>query len=143
MNQSLGKLIQDAIKEGKLSSTITPFELKKFFNENKNVEVATKEVIEDVVNEDEMEEPEEITVDEFELLIDVTGANKYSIEVKQDGEVIEDPEGDGYAVSNGSEIEIKAVNGKKVLSYTYKVDSNRSLLFDFKSKEVIEKDDRV
>ena len=131
MNQSLGKLIQDAIKDGSLRSDVTPLGLKKFFNENA--------IVEEVIDE----EPEEITIDEHELLIEVVGASKYNVEVKQDDEVIKDPEGDGYAVSTGSNIDIEVTSGKKRLVYSYQVSSNRDIIFDLKNKEVVDRDDRV
>ena len=77
------------------------------------------------------------------MLIEVVGAGKYKVEVKQDDEVIEDPEGDGYAVSTGSNIDIEVTSGKKKLVYSYQVSSNRDIIFDLKNKEVVDRNDRV
>lgn len=108
------KAILDALRSGKITGNCTP-------------EVAKNIVV------------EKIELAEFELLVNVIGAEEYDIKVKQGRTVITDPEGDGYAVDADKNIKVIVTAGDKELEFAYRSTENKDLEFNFEEGTVIEK----
>lgn len=109
------KEIMQALRSGKITSNCTPEKLHSILYD------------------------EEVYISEYELLVEVTGSEDYELKVKQGRSVIEDPEGDGYAVEAGKNIKVVVKYDDKVLDYAYTAESNKDLLFDLENDKVIER----
>lgn len=111
------KEILQALRSGKITRNCTPEKLHGILSEN-----------------------EEVFISEYELLVEVTGLEEYELKVKQGRSIIDDPEGDGYAVEAGKNIKVIVKYGdNKTLEYAYTADSNKDLLFDLENEVVEER----